>query len=215
MHNFFKLVLAFSFLYGCNSTTKEFAENAQIAGKESALASVDATKQYEAQMSQEMERDLARRYRFFDSLRGDYKGDLIAENLTLKTKLILVPQLVELFQTPRVRRVNEVLNDLAKLQFKAQIVQTDSSGATFGCIFENVVPDLERGMIQLISEKCVNTYVIWLEDGESELARVENSHQLSQDILDSPNLTQISRLVVKMIPTKTQDEFLFTVTKKN
>lgn len=207
MINFLKLIIIFVILYGCNTTTKEFAENAQIAGKESATASVDANKQYEAQMSQEMELDLARRYRFFDALRGDYQGDL------LKTKLILIPHLVELYQTPRVRRVNEVLNDLAKLQFTAQIVQTDINGATFGCVFENVTPDLDRGMIHLISEKCANTYVIWLDDGDSDIARIQNSHLQSQEILNNAE-TNVDQLVIKMIPTKTQEEFIFKVSKK-
>lgn len=135
--------------------------------------------------AEEMEEDLTERRRFYSAIEGTYEG--VSQTGTSGRNLrVVFTQTLPDYASDRVRTLQELEYEFQNLAFNVQVTSWASAGAAFGCIFENVRPDIESGVINLVSQQCGNTYQFSL-DG------LESSSDLAFSILEGSS-TRVGRL---------------------
>ena len=167
------LLLAAVFFSGCNKDEDQvLAEQTSKVGK----AGREGERLEENATALRMEADLNRRYHFYKSLQGTYAGVLQTENGQFKVQIDLY-----LSHPPypsdsnRTRTIEEVAHDLTSLSLRAFINQWKSfndTAVSVGCTAEEIIPDMNTGEINIISEGCENAYPLFLSD--STLITSEN-----------------------------------------
>jgi pyruvoyl-dependent arginine decarboxylase (PvlArgDC) len=173
------LVLVFAWtLTACDKT------GSTDGTKERATAQEEANKEVEnrnlAEKAKKMEAELWRRNRFYVGLANDYTGDFKIKETNFKIKMTFNPTL-NLVETDRVRTLQEIQEDINNLFLSAQVlISVPKDQDSFGCIFEQAKVDLNRGVIQLVSNQCGNMYSIKFNDS-SEFNR-PNIDKVSQSI---------------------------------
>ncbi len=155
------LLLTTVFLSGCNK------DEDQVLREQTSKAS-EGERLEEYATALKMEADLQRRYRFYKALQGTYAGVLQTEKGQSKVQVDLY------FSHPpypsdsnRTRLIEEVMHDLTSLSLKAFVNQWESAGEasiSVGCSVENIIPDMNTGEINIVSEGCDNAYPLFLSD---------------------------------------------------
>lgn len=200
------LILSLFALSACNGYDEAVRKQAEITGNAQADQTLKITNEDLNKKSQEMEADLQMRQHFFESVSGAYEGESVqSASTTFKTRITLSSS-VPYFRANRIRRPEEVIADLKALHLNGQIVQWDAStGATFGCIFTAVQPDLSSGNIILIASDCPNSFSLWL-GGSSE-----KSSATAHALIEAP--TKNESLAVEMSPSRSYEIIKFNVTR--
>ncbi|MBS1960189.1 MAG: hypothetical protein JST80_12000 [Bdellovibrionales bacterium] len=164
-----------------------------------------STKQFEAEQQakaglvEKMERDLARRNRFYEGVAGMYEGKAVDQSTAYKFQIRLIPDHVVL-PTDRVRMQEEVAADLEKLSFTVQLglFRAGSAIADVACQVSGINPDIENGRIQFAPSECGAYFLIQIGDNTiSPSSRtneiVDRSRDLSRGLM-SGRTQQISIL---------------------
>ena len=139
-------------LSACASDNNRIQEIASLQSEAASKKAVEEENKNIEAWAAQMEEDLQTRLYFYHAMAGTYEGDYLIEGERFKVRLTLVPTL-PVYQPDRIRRLEEITDDLTKLYLSAFIVEWDpETRSTLGCSFENLRPDLNSGEIYLVSE---------------------------------------------------------------
>lgn len=205
MNSKIPLVLLTLFLgVSCSQGDQRLKEMARIEG--------DALRDVEngnlAQKAESMEKDLARRHRFYQAIKGVYEGSINSAAGDFNIRITLSPSLPPI-STNRVRQLEEIASDLNNLMLNTQVVQWDpnSPESAVGCRVSNIRPSIEKGELVISSESCPNLYSIAIADrGE------ESSLGLAKSILFG-NLSDVDSLRGQIQPSTNATIYRFTAFK--
>lgn len=152
-------------------------DNEEVLKEQTAI---QATEQIEAQnrntieWSTRLASDLEKRRGFIDAVEGEFEGDVdldpsISNGVTYRIRLILTPTIPG-YEVDRTKTLAELEYELQNLNLNVQVTQwnPELDLSAVGCIIENVKPDLVRGVINLVSENCNNSYQIFLSEGRGD-----------------------------------------------
>ncbi len=155
------------FLVSCNpqASNDGLKEKAQIESETSAKNQTKAAIEAQNKRATEMEQDLSRRHLFYQALKGRFEGSFTTELGEFQIRIILSPSLNPL-ATDRVRLPEEVASDLNNLHFNAQFQQwsTNRPTSAVGCRVENILPDITKGALSIVSANCTNVYFLVLSE---------------------------------------------------
>lgn len=190
-----------AFLSGCQDDVDRLKARTAIESRESADREIEAQKAFLDAQAQEMEKDLARRHRFYQAVSGTFEGKAFAPESGIsrdwRVRILISPTL-EPYRTDRIRRPEEVAFDLNNLALSVHLLmwtgtkspEGDFSETATGCIFVGIRPSLESGAIHLKGPDCTFSTSIYLsEEGEfnaDEQPAVirDQSTQISAQVLD-------------------------------
>ena len=149
----------------------------------------------QAYLLEELENDLQIRQRFYNALDGTFSGEFQIEDQSFRVEISLTTSLPA-FVPNRIRTEEEIVSDLNNLYFNIQIKQwnVNSELSSVGCIIEEVRPDFNKGVINLFSENCKNTYQLSLAtEGDESTPEAIAKKILSGEIMEVLTLTGLSR----------------------
>lgn len=190
------VLLAASLLAGCGQDNEKISERA----KTEALGAISA----EEERAKAMEEDLARRHRFYQSVKGTYEGTLTTDAGTWDISITLVPSIAP-FAVTRVRTVEEISSDLTNLYFNGQVVQ-----GPVGCPIEGVRPDLAKGELYIASSACDNFYAIKLGNN---IGPATSSETIAVQAIEG-RISQIGRIFGEMRPRTSISKYSFSASRK-
>lgn len=186
-------------LTGCDQTDQRLIEKARLEGREAAREQIEA----ENERARQMEADLERRHRFFEALTGIYEGEIrLSDGSVNRARVSFSPSLPRYPRSDRVRTIDELSYEINNLYLNAQVVtwsklaDTEGRGSelAFGCVFEQVRPDLAQGRMHLVSENCKHTYTLYLSEldaGTGEIVRADYPIDASSAIASQVGTGQI------------------------
>ncbi len=196
-------LLVFSAI-GCGQNDKRLKEKTKIEGD--ALKEVENTNL--SQKAESMERDLQRRHRFYQAIKGNYEGTISTKSGNFNIRVTLSPSLPPV-TVSRVRQLEEIASDLNNLMLNTQVVQWDpnSANSAVGCRVTNVRPNIEKGELTISAEGCPNLYQIKIADRG-------NGHpvSLANQIL-SGSLYDVDSLNGQIQPSTNANIYKFTAYK--
>lgn len=159
------LLLVTLVFVSCGDGEEGLKEQTIIKTKEE----IDAQNQNLAQWSEKFENDLSQRRAFVNAVEGEYEGELKVGNSKFRLRLVLIPTIPN-YDVDRTRTLAELEYELQNLNLNIQVMQwnPETQLSAVGCVIENIKPDLMKGLLNLISENCSNTYQIFLAEDDSD-----------------------------------------------
>lgn len=191
-----KYFLLLPIIAGCSQGgDSRLQEKADIESKTAAKNQTDAELEMQNVRANEMEQDLARRHRFFQATKGKYEGSFNTSLGEFQIRILLVPSLSPI-KTERERLPEEIAYDLNNLHFNAQIQQWSAANpaSAVGCRVENIKPNLDLGMINIMSSNCPNVYFLALS--EQTTKQDVSAEEYYKNVLDSGASAQRSQQVL-------------------
>lgn len=189
----------------CGNGNKRLKEKTRMEGE--TLTGVENTNL--AQKARAMEKDLARRHRFYQAIKGDYEGTIQSSEGTFKVRVTLSPSLAPI-ATDRVRQLDEITADLNNLMLNTKVSQWDpgSNYSPVSCIVSNIRPDLEKGEVTISKEGCPNFYSMKISDPGTN----STAASLAEQILEG-RMTDVQVIEGKIQPATNAKVFRFTAYK--
>lgn len=131
-----------------------------------------------------LEKDLWSQFSFYKALESDFAGTFKRNATEFVVEMTFAPSRY-LIRTDRSRTLAEIEEDLANLHLKSmiKIYALDQNLSANGCVFENIKPDLENGVLTLIDEACPLVARLRLKDSAlSDLDSKQASQTLAREI---------------------------------
>ncbi len=204
------VVLSFVFI-SCDKGNPTFNEVQKSSGQYGTEGEFAAQNERALQL----EKDLARRHRFFQALKGVYEGTFQTGE---KIRLTLVPSLPPYpVDLTRVRTVEEVTSDLNSLHFKVQVQQWNPANklAIANCVSEYIHPDMNQGTISIVGGTCESYYELLLsspEKNESSNELQDQAANMSESILEG-TLISVSQLRGVVQPSSNAERYEYIVNR--
>lgn len=204
MKTIFILSLLSLLIVSCSNGDKRLKEKSRIEG--------DALKEVEnqnlASKAEAMEKDLARRHRFYQAIKGSYEGTISTSLGSFNIRITLSPSLPPI-AVNRVRQLDEIASDLNNLMLNTQVVQWDpnSANSAVGCRVSKIKPNIETGELTISDESCPNLYSIKISDRGAG-----DTTGLARDILRG-NLFDVDSLVGQIHPSTNANIYQFSAFK--
>jgi hypothetical protein len=179
---------------------------------------LSAEQQFKRTLSNEMETDLSRRQRFYQSVSGVYEGVVQTQNGSFNIRIRLVSSLPP-YQQTRIRMQEEVAADLNNLYLNAQIIQwnTGTNVGAVGCRMSEIRADIDQGQITIASPDCPNFYQIKINEESLSGGRVDQSindesasRRVAQSILEG-HAKKIKFLDGVIQPSSSSEQYKFQV----
>lgn len=166
--------------------------------------------------AEKMEKDLTRRHRFYQAVKGMYEGQINTSFGTFNIRLTFTPSMAPIAHT-RVRQLEEIASDLNNLTMNAQILQWDpkNDATAIGCRVSDIRPDIEKGTLSISTESCPNLYSISITERSYQGTMSENSsyaRDLSQQLLNG-DLSEVDSIVGTVQPSTNAAIFRFVADK--
>lgn len=154
----------------CDLADQGLKEKAKIESETAAENQLKVEKKYLEERSKEMESDLSKRQLFYSAVSGIFEGTMKGSDPKeeFKVRFTFTPSLPP-YRATRIRSLEEIASDLNNLYFNVQVIQwaedgTNSNTLAFGCVFQNVRPDLLTGQMNLVASDCPSIYSLSLAD---------------------------------------------------
>ena len=152
---------------------------------------INAQNQNLQEWAEKLEVDLDKRRTFINAVEGEFEGQFSVKESTYMIRLLITPTIPG-YDVDRTRTLAELEYELQNLNLNVQIMQwnPNSQLSAVGCVLQNIKPDLKKGIMNLISEGCSNTYQLFLSDTPDDGLNVEDqdvmaqSHALANQIKD-------------------------------
>ena len=156
-------------------------------------ADIQAREQYQAQnenqkmWAEKMEEDLNKRKRFIQAIEGDFFGEVDVQNISFDINARFVSSIPIAFPS-RVRTLDEINFELQNLKLnlfvKLENPRVPNSAVT--CVVEGYRPDVNKGVINIITESCKNSFHLSISDStldvRSDEARLKDSRSLAAQV---------------------------------
>lgn len=204
MKTLFIMSLLSLLVVSCSKGDERLKERSKIEG--------DALKEVEnqnlASKAEAMEKDLVRRHRFYQAIKGSYEGTISTSVGDFNIRITLSPSLPPI-AINRVRQLDEIASDLNNLMLNTQVVQWDpnSANSAVGCRVSNIRPNIETGELTISHESCPNLYSIKISDRGTG-----NSRGLAREVL-AGNMFDIDSLVGQIHPSTNANIYQFSAFK--
>ncbi len=174
-------------LIACSDGEEGLKEQTGIQTKEE----INAQNQNLQEWAEKLEVDLDKRRTFINAVEGEFEGQFSVKESTYMIRLLITPTIPD-YDVDRTRTLAELEYELQNLNLNVQIMQwnPNSQLSSVGCVLQNIKPDLKKGIMNLISEGCSNTYQLFLSDTPDDGQNVEDqdvmaqSHALANQIKD-------------------------------
>ena len=156
-------------------------------------ADIQAREQYQAQnenqkmWAEKMEEDLNKRKRFIQAIEGEFFGEVDVQNISFDINARFVSSIPIAFPS-RVRTLDEINFELQNLNLnlfvKLENPRVPNSAVT--CVVEGYRPDVNKGVINIITESCKNSFHLSISDStldvRSDEARLKDSRSLAAQV---------------------------------
>ena len=156
-------------------------------------ADIQAREQYQAQnenqkmWAEKMEEDLNKRKRFIQAIEGEFFGEVDVQNISFDINARFVSSIPIAFPS-RVRTLDEIKFELQNLNLnlfvKLENPRVPNSAVT--CVVEGYRPDVNKGVINIITESCKNSFHLSISDStldvRSDEARLKDSRSLAAQV---------------------------------
>lgn len=148
-------------LLACSNGEQGLREQTIIQTKEE----IDAQNKNLQEWSEKLELDLQKRRAFIGAVEGEFQGSFSVGDTIYSIRSYISPTIPD-YEVDRTRSLEELEFELQNLNLNIQIIQwvPETQLAVGGCIFEEIKPDLRKGVVNLISENCSNTYQLYLSE---------------------------------------------------
>ncbi len=164
-------------LIACSDSEEGLKEQTVIQSKEE----INAQNQNLEEWAEKLEIDLDKRRTFINAVEGEFEGQFSVKESTYMIRLLITPTIPD-YDVDRTRTLAELEYELQNLNLNIQIMQwnPNSQLSAVGCVLQNVKPDLKKGIMNLISEGCSNTYQLFLSDEPSDVQNFDDQEILIQ-----------------------------------
>ena len=180
-------------LFGCS---REDDEAVTDNARKEAKGNIDEENENYARRVAAMEADLALRHQFFAALSGTYIGEAVTNTQgksTHNVKVTIVASLPPYPDTGRVRTIEELEYELNNLYLNIETLDYDDARTiVYGCVFHGIRPDMNRGTLQLVSDKCVKTLSVELAMSGSQASL--NGREIAAKVF-SGEIVSVDRIV--------------------
>ncbi len=190
-------------LFSCSKNGDgRIAEQEDIRAREQ----VEAQNENQENWSRKMEKDLNERKHFIKAIEGVFSGELTVENIDFDIKAEIASSIPIVF-SDRSRTLDEINYELENLALNLHIKLENPRvpNSAVSCTIEGYKPDVEKGLIKIISESCRNIFKLFLSDDlantepvvvsnrATELARSASQNEITQiDILSGSFESSVS-----------------------
>jgi hypothetical protein len=190
------IILAITFLsiVGCSKGGDErIAEQENIRSREQ----INAQNENNQEWADKMEKDLNKRKYFIKSIEGTFRGDLAVEGIDFVIKAMISPSIPISF-SDRIRTLQEINYELENMAINLHIKLENPrvSNSAVSCTIEGYKPDVDKGMINIISESCKNIFKLLLSDDLNQFNReilYRDASNLAKDVKQN-NISQVDIL---------------------
>lgn len=168
--NIFILFLNILLLFSCSKGgDNRLAEQEAIKTK----TQIEAQNENLRKWAEKMEQDLNERKYFIRAIEGTFVGDLVVDNIDLFIKAELISSIPISFSN-RSRTLDEINYELENLAINLNIKLENPrvSNSAVSCTIEGFRPDIDRGILKIMSESCKNIFKLMLSD---ELEEMDNT----------------------------------------
>lgn len=208
----FTILALLAVTVSCGQGNKRLQEKATLETK----SQLNVENNNLAQKAETMEKDLAKRHRFYQAVKGVYEGVISTDQGTFSIRITLTPTLAPI-ELNRVRQLDEIASDLNNLSLNTQVVQWDTNNpkSAVGCRVSGIRPDLEKGEIAIAAESCSNLYIIKLTEQESNGIPSNNSliaARIAKQILNG-DLKEVNSINGSIQPSTNASVFKFAAIK--
>lgn len=189
----------------CGNDDKRLKEKTRMEGE--ALTGVENANL--AAKAAAMEKDLARRHKFYQAIKGDYEGTISTSDGSYKVRITLSPSLAPM-KFDRVRQLAEIETDLNNLMMNTMAKQWDpgSSYSPVSCIVSGIRPDIEKGEINIAKEGCSNFYSLKISDRGTNASAATIANNILSGYLNS-----VDTIEGKIQPATNATVYRFTANK--
>ncbi len=211
---YFIMLLAISVgLVACDQKGSTDSTKERAAAEQEGANKVD--NENLAKKAEKMEKDLADRHRFYQSIEGEYEGTLRVDTTSYKIKFTFARS-IPAYTGNRVRQLSEIENDLNNLYFHMQVVQwhPDDSSTAVGCRVAGIRPDMDAGTLTVASSDCPNLYSVFLSQGGNNAftGKAEKAKAVAEKIKNF-QLKDVPYLIGSVQPSSNATKYSFSVKK--
>ncbi len=174
-------ILLISLLSGCTDGEQSLKDQTIVQAKEG----IKAENKNREDLAKPLLDDLRKRRAFINAIEGEYQGKFAVMNSSYMMRVLIVATIPE-YDVKRIKTLPELEYELQNLNLNIQILQWNpmTQLSAVGCILEGIKPDLKRGILNIISENCSNTYQLLLSENNRENDMYEESENLASLIRD-------------------------------
>ncbi len=210
------LSLAVIGLGGCaDQSEQKFKNRAKAEGE----ADADANAAAQEKIALKMEADLARLQRFYEGVRGLYKGKVTTPSGRRFNVQFNIHPTVELYEGTRIRTAEEITNDLKILALdiaeQTGSVLGDGTDMTLTCSYVDIKPGVDKGFFNLEAEGCPRFFQVNVVPAGSSIVRDTIqldvvSRSVASDLLNL-KLAKVTQLQVEMRTRNIPEPMTFTM----
>ncbi len=174
-------------LVGCGDSKEDYQQSLAEQEQISSQQQIEAARIEQERKAGEMEKYLNKRKVFIQAIEGEFSGDLSIESSEFRISLEIIPSLPIEFHD-RVRQLEEIAFEIENLSLNLKIKMENPKvpNSATSCNIVNYKPNLEKGIINVITNECKNVFKFILSDTQNQL----NLQQVYGDAI------QVSRSVI-------------------
>ncbi|MBC74539.1 MAG: hypothetical protein CME64_00835 [Halobacteriovoraceae bacterium] len=176
-------ILPCLFLFGCSKGGDDrLAEQADIQAREQYQAQNENQKMW----AEKMEDDLNKRKRFIQAIEGEYLGQVDVQDISFDISARFVSSIPIEFPS-RVRTLDEINFELQNLNLNlfVKLENPRVSNSAVTCVVEGYRPDVSKGVVNLITESCKNSFHLSISDSLKNVSdgqRLADSRSLAAQV---------------------------------
>lgn len=210
------LITLLAITSACSRNDKRMKEKALVEGESTSQSQVRVENANLAAKAELMEKDLAKRHRFYQAIKGIYEGVINTSIGDFNIRITFTPSMAPM-EYNRVRQLEEISSDLNNLTINAQILQWDSSNVVtaIGCRVSGIRPDLEKGTIAISTESCPNLYQVSVTERSYRGTSTENvstAVRITREVLNG-DTSDIDSIIGTVQPSTNAEIFKFVAQK--
>jgi len=168
-------------LTSCGNGEDALKEQTNIQTQEAIKADNENREMWSARLAG----DLSKRRSFISAIEGEFEGQFLVKESSYMIRLMITSTIPD-YEINRTRTIAELEYELQNLNLNIQIMQwnPEAQRSAVGCVLENVKPDFKKGILNLISENCSNTYRMFLSNNDDEVNIKAESQNIANSIRD-------------------------------
>lgn len=194
--NILFLMLVVLFVTSCSDGEEGLKEQTLIQTSEEIRAQNENQEMWAAKLST----DLESRRAFIDAIEGEFEGSFLLRNSNFKVRLVISPTIPG-YTVNRTRTLPELEYELQNLGINVHVVQwnPDTQLSGVSCVIEGIKPNVERGLIDLITENCKkNTYKFFLADDLDSEEEMSSEGQNVANLIKTGKIKYVQALKGKL-----------------
>lgn len=207
-------------LMGCNLQDAKIDQRLKDRVGQEAEQTQQKEKEAREKLVGEMEIDLERRQRLYQSLKGEFIGEFIVDSEPYVVSAEFIPTVYPFDSKSRVRTPEEVNDDLLKLAFDVKVAVRDAptNALLVNCHQDSIKINLDSGTMSWLSDSssCSNFFALTLvgdanDLGSKSTAEAQDQAKFTAAEILSGTRSDIKRIVLRMRPSNSGEVFTFVL----